>query len=76
MGVIHKNRCNVISERIQQIFFKDENSGLGVLLKKKKVINACFIHLSLIGHVEGTLNVGGQVFKSSYEARDAKQLLQ
>lgn len=42
----------------------------------KKVITACLEHLSLIGHVEGTLNIGGQVFKSSYEERDAKQLLQ
>lgn len=33
-------------------------------------------NLSLVRHSEGTLNVGRQVSESSYEKRDAKQLLQ
>lgn len=33
-------------------------------------------HLSLVRHCEGTLNVGRQVFESSYEKSDAKQLFQ
>lgn len=33
-------------------------------------------NLSLVGHSEGTLNTGGQVFESSYKKRDAKELFQ
>lgn len=33
-------------------------------------------NLSLVGHSEGALNTGGQVFESSYEKRDAKELFQ
>lgn len=33
-------------------------------------------NLSVVGHSEGTLDVARQVFESSYEESDAKQLLQ
>lgn len=34
------------------------------------------LYLSLVLYIEGTLNVGRQVFESSYEESDTKQLLQ
>lgn len=34
------------------------------------------MNLSWVGHGEGTLNIGGQVFQSSYEECDAKQFFQ
>ncbi len=33
-------------------------------------------HLSLVRYSEGTLDIGRQVFESSYQESDAKQLLQ
>lgn len=74
----HRNRFSDTSERSQlkckNEAICNENSVVGVL--KKKRYKRFVSHLSLIGHIEGTLNVGGEVFKSSYEQRDAKQLLQ
>lgn len=34
------------------------------------------MHLSVVRHIEGTMNTGRQIFNSSYEESDAKQLFQ